>query len=71
MAPASRPPAGSVPYTEEDFLTTISSLSDPVSWQHVSDKAYAQAQQLTWDNTLRPLDSMLRALPPRNATAHI
>jgi hypothetical protein len=46
----------------------ISSLSDPVSWQHVSDKAYEQAQLLTWDHTLRPLDTMLRATPPQTSS---
>ncbi len=60
---------GSVPYTEENFLETIASLSNHTAWQHVSDEAYAQAQLLTWDNTLSPLDAALRALPPRNPAA--
>ena len=57
---------GSVPYTEENFAQTITSLSDRDAWQRVSDEAYAQGNQLTWDNTLRPLDATLRALPQRN-----
>jgi hypothetical protein len=58
---------GSVPYTEEGFLDTIASLSDRTAWQRVSDDAYAQAQLLTWDATLRPLDDTLRETPSRRA----
>jgi hypothetical protein len=58
---------GSVPYTEESFAEVIASLSDRDAWQRVSDEAYAQARRLTWEDTLRPLDELLRAAPPRNA----
>jgi hypothetical protein len=52
---------GSVPYHEESFLSVIRALSNEAEWQRVSDEAYAQAQRLTWDHALRPLDSLLGA----------
>jgi hypothetical protein len=58
---------GSVPYTEDGFLDTLASLSDRTAWQRVSEDAYAQAQLLTWDTTLRPLDDTLRETPSRRA----
>lgn len=51
---------GSVSYSEENFLATVDSLRDPVRWQALSDEASAQAQRLSWDRTLRPLDGVLR-----------
>jgi hypothetical protein len=59
---------GSVPYTENDFTEVVASLSNRDAWQQASDEAYAQARRLIWDNTLRPLDDMLRAIPRRNTT---
>lgn len=53
---------GSVPYEEETFLTVIDALSDKDVWRGMSDEAYAQAQQLTWDKTLRPLEKILGEL---------
>jgi hypothetical protein len=50
---------GSVPYDEESFVSLIERLSVEQEWQRVSDEAYAQAEQLTWDKTLRPLESLL------------
>lgn len=51
---------GSVAYDEETFLSVIEGLSNEQEWQKVSDEAYAQAQRLTWDETLRPLETLLR-----------
>ncbi|WP_367319419.1 hypothetical protein [Streptomyces sp. HUAS ZL42] len=50
---------GSVPYTEETFTDVIDSLAVQHEWQSASDQAYTQAQQLSWDMTLRPLESVL------------
>jgi hypothetical protein len=50
---------GSVAYDERTFLTVVDALSDGAEWRRMSDEAYAQAQQLAWDNTLRPLERLL------------
>jgi hypothetical protein len=50
---------GSAPYDEDTFLAAIEQLSDPAEWQRVSDEAYAQAQELTWEKTLAPLERVL------------
>ena len=60
---------GCVQYDEDTFLECVERLSDPDEWQRVSDEAYAQAQELTWDKTLQPLERALsdpdyRYLPP-------
>jgi hypothetical protein len=52
---------GSVPYDEESFVSVIRALSNEAEWKRVADAAYAQAQRLTWDQTLRPLDTLLGA----------
>jgi hypothetical protein len=52
---------GSVAYDEETFVSVIRALSNEGEWQRVSDEAYAQAQRLTWDQTLRPVDTLLGA----------
>jgi len=66
LAPASRRNLdllrGSVPYEEETFLAVIDALSDEGTWRSASDEAYAQAQQLTWAKTLRPLEKVLSEL---------
>ena len=56
---------GSVPYTEDTFVSVIEGLRDPAAWQRASDEAYAQAQRLTWDRTLEPLDAFLRETAPQ------
>jgi hypothetical protein len=53
---------GSIPYTEATFLSRIRELSDEKRWRAASDEAYAQAQRLAWDVTLRPLEELLRSL---------
>lgn len=51
---------GSVPYEEETFTSVVAALSDERAWRRKSDEAYAQAGRLTWDETLRPLESWLQ-----------
>ena len=51
---------GSVAYDEATFTAAVDRLSDPDEWRRLSDEAYAQAQRLSWDETLRPLDSIVR-----------
>jgi hypothetical protein len=53
---------GSVPYDEQRFLDIVETLSDETEWRRVSDEAYAQAQRLAWDETLRPLEALLDEL---------
>jgi hypothetical protein len=56
--------AGSLPYDEETFVAVVAGHSGERAWQRASDQAYAQAQRLTWDTTLRPLESVLSAGSP-------
>jgi hypothetical protein len=51
---------GCVAYDEEDFLSVIEELSDEREWRRVSDEAYAQAKELSWEQTLKPLEMVLR-----------
>jgi hypothetical protein len=62
---------GSVPYEEDTFLSAIEMLSDEGEWQRVSDEAYAQAQQLTWERTLQPLEDALRDPSHRYLTPYM
>jgi hypothetical protein len=50
---------GSVPYTEDNFVSLVSAVGTENEWQRKSDEAYAQAQALTWDKTLEPLQEVL------------
>ena len=50
---------GSVAYDESTFASVIASLSNAEEWQRWSDESYAQANRLTWDRTLQPLEDML------------
>lgn len=56
---------GSVRYDESTFLPALAALGDRREWQRVSDEAYAQANRLAWDETLRPLEALLESLPGR------
>jgi hypothetical protein len=58
---------GSVAYDERTFCSVIAALSEADEWRRVSDEAYAQAQRLTWEQTLRPLDALLRESSPEDA----
>jgi hypothetical protein len=50
---------GSVPYDEQTFLDVVEALGDEEEWRRTSDEAYAQAQRLVWNETLRPLEALL------------
>jgi hypothetical protein len=50
---------GCVSYDEDTFSDAIERLSDPDEWQRVSDEAYAQAEALSWERTLAPLERAL------------
>jgi hypothetical protein len=62
---------GCVPYDEDTFLSAIERLSDEEEWRRVSDEAYAQAQELTWERTLQPLEDALRDPSYRYLTSHM
>jgi hypothetical protein len=54
---------GSIPYDERTFLSVIGALAERKEWQRISQEAYAQAQRLSWDETLRPIETLvLRAV---------
>jgi hypothetical protein len=53
---------GSVPYHEQTFSSVIAGFADEAQWRRTSDVAYAQAQRLEWDKTLRPLEALLEDL---------
>jgi hypothetical protein len=57
---------GSLAYTEDTFRSVIAAASTEQEWRRLSDEAYAQAQELTWDKTLRPLERVLRESPRRH-----
>jgi hypothetical protein len=50
---------GSVAYDESTFSAVIDALSAEEEWRRISDEAYAQARRLAWDETLRPLETLL------------
>jgi hypothetical protein len=50
---------GSVVYNEHNFRSVLDTLRVETRWESLSNEAYAQAQQLTWDKTLRPLEGLL------------
>lgn len=54
---------GSVPYDESDFLDIVDVFRDPAHWLAASDAAYSQAQRLSWETVLEPLDEIVAALP--------
>jgi hypothetical protein len=62
---------GSIPYTEETFLSVVESLHDEREWQRVSDEAYAQAGELEWDAVVAPLDAALRDPGYRYSTPYM
>jgi hypothetical protein len=59
---------GSLPYEEETFVSLIEELSTEERWQQASDEAYRQAEALTWDKTLSPLQAFLSEIPTRSTT---
>ncbi|MEV6481527.1 hypothetical protein [Streptomyces sp. NPDC051576] len=50
---------GSLPYTEETFRSVVDDMRDENRWRALSDQAYAQAERLSWDETLAPLRGLL------------
>lgn len=54
---------GSVAYDEQTFADVVGSLSSAGNWHSASDDAYAQAQQLKWSTTLRPLEALVEGSP--------
>jgi hypothetical protein len=56
---------GSLPYTEETFLSVIDAMNDEKRWQTASDEAYDQSLCLDWERTLLPLDELLSDLGHR------
>jgi hypothetical protein len=62
---------GCVPYDETTFLSAIERLSDEEEWRRVSDEAYSQAQELTWERTLQPLEDALHDPSYRYLTPHM
>jgi len=59
---------GSVPYTEESFLSVVETFTSESVWQAASDDAYEQARRLDWEETLRPLEDLLADVPEAAAT---
>jgi hypothetical protein len=51
---------GSIPYTEQTFRPVIDAYKNEALWQAASDDAYDQARRLDWEETLRPLEDLLR-----------
>jgi hypothetical protein len=62
---------GTIPYTEEAFLSVVESLHDEREWQRLSDAAYAGAAELAWDRVLEPLEAALDDPGYRYATPHM
>jgi hypothetical protein len=50
---------GSVPYTEDNFLSQVEAFKDEGVWRAASDEAFEQARRLDWQQTLRPLEDLL------------
>jgi hypothetical protein len=50
---------GSVTYDEDCFASVVQSMSEQATWRRASDQAYAQAERLSWNETLRPLEALL------------
>jgi hypothetical protein len=50
---------GCIPYNEENFVDLVNKYSAKNLWEKLSKEAYAQAQELDWNNTLKPLEKIL------------
>ncbi|MGW3139249.1 hypothetical protein [Streptomyces sp. NPDC001139] len=50
---------GSFVYTEETFRSVVDAMGVERRWRWASDRAYAQAEHLSWNETLRPLEQLL------------
>jgi hypothetical protein len=58
---------GSVPYTEQSFLSVVESFRSESVWEAASNAAYEQARRLDWEETLRPLQDLLAVAEPTTA----
>jgi hypothetical protein len=54
---------GSIAYTEDTFVSVVRSMCDRGRWSRASQEAYSQAEELTWERTLAPLDALLAPDP--------
>jgi hypothetical protein len=63
--------SGSVPYEERTFASVIETLSNENAWSRMSDDAYAEAERLAWDETLRPLEDLLAGRSVARAPAYV
>ncbi|MBI4317903.1 MAG: hypothetical protein HY675_05385 [Chloroflexi bacterium] len=50
---------GCVPYNEANIEGVIERFSERRAWEELSDQAYAQSQELSWDKVLEPLLDLL------------
>jgi hypothetical protein len=53
---------GSIPYSESNFQSVVASLSDAGTWHRLSDEAYAEAENRSWDRSLMPLEDLITSL---------
>ena len=53
---------GSIPYNETNFLDKISEYSNRKSWLDMQKRAITQAKKLSWNETLKPLDNIIKSL---------
>jgi hypothetical protein len=50
---------GCLPYNENNFVDLVDQYSDRREWEQLSKEAHAQACELDWNNTLKPLERLI------------
>lgn len=50
---------GCLPYNENNFVDIVDKYSDMQFWEKLSKEAYAQARELDWNITLKPLEKII------------
>jgi hypothetical protein len=50
---------GCLPYNEDNFVELVDKYSDKILWEKLSGEAHAQARELDWDVTLKPLEKII------------
>ena len=50
---------GCLPYNETNFVDIVDRCSERSVWEKLSQEAHKQAQELDWNNTLKPLEKMI------------
>ena len=50
---------GCLPYNEDNFVDLVDKYSDRNLWEKLSKDAYAQARDLDWNITLKPLEKLI------------